>query len=311
MSALTLTKVPSLQLRSILVATDLSQVSDRPLDQAISLARHYGAKLWVVHVVSSLGFTVGGPGALVLATEVAWRDIGKLEQDLSRKGRLKGLDVQFIVARGLVSEEIEYIVQQEHIDVVLVGTHYRKGVERLLFGSVAEQIFRYSSCPVVTIGPHTEIVYEDEGDQTNRSLLFVTDFGGASLKTLPHAITIANQLRKRLVLLHVLSSVPKLGNGWFTANDVAQVRERARVATVQRLAALVKQGSDMEKQAAFMVEFDEPAEGILQTAAALQSDMIIMGLTQQNSVEAISRLPWATAYDVVCRAACPVLTMKY
>jgi nucleotide-binding universal stress UspA family protein len=164
---------------------------------------------------------------------------------------------------------------------------------------------------VVTIGPHTEIVYEDEGDRTNRPILFVTDFAGASLKTLPHAIVIANQLRKRLVLLHVLSAAPGLGNRWFTANDVEQVRERSRVAAVQRLAALVEQDSDMEKQAAFMVEFDEPAEGILQTAAALQTDMIIMGLTQQNSVEAISRLPWATAYEVVCRAACPVLTMKY
>jgi hypothetical protein len=109
----------------------------------------------------------------------------------------------------------------------------------------------------------------------------------------------------------VLSSVPELGNRWFTANDVAQVRERARVATVQRLATLVKQGSDMEKQASFIVKFDEPSEGILRTAAAIQSDMIIMGLAQQKSVEAISHLPWATAYEVVCRAACPVLTMKY
>jgi nucleotide-binding universal stress UspA family protein len=164
---------------------------------------------------------------------------------------------------------------------------------------------------VVTIGPHTEIVYEDEGDRTNRSVLFVTDFGGASLKTLPHAITIANRLRKQLVLLHVLSSGPKLGNRWFTADDVAKIRERARVATVERLATLVKQGSGMDKQAAFMVKCDEPSEGILQTAAALQPDMIIMGLKQQSSVEAISRLPWATAYKVMCRAACPVLTMRY
>jgi nucleotide-binding universal stress UspA family protein len=303
--------VPGLQLRSSLVATDFSQASDRPLEQAISLARHYGAKLWVVHVVPSLGFSGDGAVALALATEAAWRDIGKLEQGLSRKGRLKGLDVQFIVARGLVCEEIEYIVRQEHIDVVLIGTHHRKGDERVLFGSVAEQIFRYSSCPVVTIGPHTEIVYEDEGDRTNRSVLFVTDFGGASLKTLPHAITIANRLRKQLVLLHVLSSGPKLGNRWFTADDVAKIRERARVATVERLATLVKQGSGMDKQAAFMVKCDEPSEGILQTAAALQPDMIIMGLKQQSSVEAISRLPWATAYKVMCRAACPVLTMRY
>jgi nucleotide-binding universal stress UspA family protein len=264
----------------------------------------------VVHVVSSLGFTVSGPGALLLATEAAWRDIGELERELARKGRLKGLDVQFIVTSGLVNEELEEIVQRQHVDVVLVGTHHRKGIERLLFGSVAEQIFRYSSCPVVTIGPHT-VVYEDDEDHPNRSLLFVTDFGGASLKTLPHAMELAGKLRKRLVLLHVLSSVPKLWNRWFAANDVARGREHARVSTVQRLASLVEKGTGMEEQTAFMAEFEEPAEGILQTAAVLQSDMIIMGLAQPKSLEAISRLPWSTAYEVACRAACPVLTMKY
>jgi nucleotide-binding universal stress UspA family protein len=310
MSALTPTSLPSLQLKSILVATDFSPASDQPLLQAISIARHYGAKLYVVHIVSSLGFVLAGAGVLGLATEAAWRDMEQLEEELSHMGMLKGLDSHFFVTDGRVCEELEDIVQREHIDLVVVGTHRRKGVGRLLIGSVAEQIFRYSSCPVVTIGPHSEIMCEEKA-RSDRSLLFVTDFGSASLKTLPHAISLANRLRKHLILLHVLSPVPEPGNRWFRAGDVDQIKERAKVATVQRLAKLVSGNIAVEEQPAFMVGFDEPAKGILQTAEALQTEMIIMGLTKRTYVETISHLLWATANEVVCGAACPVLIMKY
>jgi nucleotide-binding universal stress UspA family protein len=57
------TQLPDLQLKSVLIATDFSPASDRAVFQAISIARHYGAKLYVVHIVSSLGFILAGPGA--------------------------------------------------------------------------------------------------------------------------------------------------------------------------------------------------------------------------------------------------------
>jgi nucleotide-binding universal stress UspA family protein len=194
---------------------------------------------------------------------------------------------------------------------VIIATNGRKGVEKLLLGSVAEQVFRNSSCPVLTVGPHWVADCERATPRSDQRLLFATDFGGASLKTLPHAISLANQLGKRLTLLHVLSSLPKPGDRRVTALDAEKARESAHAAAIQRLAKLVSQEATMKDAPAFMVEFDEPADGILKAADVFHADMIIMGLPRSTHVETISRLPWSTAYEVVCGAVCPVLTLRY
>jgi nucleotide-binding universal stress UspA family protein len=60
----------------------------------------------------------------------------------------------------------------------------------------------------------------------------------------------------------------------------------------------------------FVVNVGEPAEGILRTASKLDAEVIVMGLRRRSHVETISHLPWSTAYDVVCHALCPVLTVR-
>jgi len=79
-----------LRLKSILVATDFSEASEKTLRHALAIARHYGAKFYLVHVVSSLGFTLVGPDAVSAATEAVWRDARQLEDDLAgRSARTK------------------------------------------------------------------------------------------------------------------------------------------------------------------------------------------------------------------------------
>src|SRR5208282_3572988 len=197
-----------------------------------------------------------------------------------------------------------------HIDLVVVGTNGRNGLGRLFIGSVAEQVFRNSSCPVLSVGPHSAANYEPEPARSNRPLLFATDFGGASLETLPHVISLAKQLGRKLILLHVLRSVPELGNRCFTAFDAKEVQDRAKKATVQKFAKLVAQEAPLKDGLAFMVEFDEPAQGILTAAEVLHAEMIILGLAHKTYFETFSHLPWTTAYEVVCGSECPVLTLR-
>ena len=68
--------------------------------------------------------------------------------------------------------------------------------------------------------------------------------------------------------------------------------------------------TDTGVESLFMTEFGEPAEGILRAAEVLHAEAIIMGLNRRAHVEMISHLPWSTAYEVVCRAVCPVLTVR-
>ncbi|MGA8149808.1 MAG: universal stress protein [Terriglobales bacterium] len=109
-------------LKSVLVATDFSEASHKAFRHALAIARHYGAKLYAVHVVASLGFTLVGPDAVAAAAEAVCRDACQLEQDLIQRGALAGLSHEVIVRQGNVWEELEKVILEERIDLVVLGT---------------------------------------------------------------------------------------------------------------------------------------------------------------------------------------------
>ncbi len=308
-----MTRVAELPLKSILVATDFSKASAKPIRHALAVARHYGAKLYLVHVVSSLGYSLVGPDAVNAATEAVWGDARQLEDGLVQSGALAGLSHEVIIRQGDVWEELERVINQQQVDLAVIGTHGRRGLGKLLLGSVAEQVFRRADCLVLTVGPGSFEENPVEGTRSIRPFLFATDFGGASLQALPHAISSANHFGAKLVLFHVVPAVPiPDGTRWYTAGDVMRMRENARIAGLRRLEELT-QNATLAVRPEFAVEFGSASsvsEEILQTAARLSVDVIIMGLHRSAHIGTASHMPWATAYEVVCGARCPVLTVR-
>lgn len=298
-------------LKSVLIATDFSEASEKALRHALAIARHYGAKLYLVHVVASLGFTLVGPDAVNLATEVVWRDARELENRLVESGALADLPHEVIVRQGNVWDELDQIINQQQIDLVVVGTHARRGLGKLVLGSVAEHIFRHADCLVLTVGPGSLQDSPIGSARTIRPFLFVTDFSEASLCALPYAISAANHFGTKLVLLNVISDIPMPeGVDRPSANDVIRMRENARSSSLRRLEDLTCQNLKLAIKPECVVEFGEPAEKILQVANTLHSDAILLGLHRTAHVSAVSHMPWATAYDVVCGAGCSVLTVR-
>jgi len=298
-------------LKSVLIATDFSEASEKALRHALAIARHYGAKVYLVHVVSSLGFTLAGPDAVNTVTEIVWRDARRLEEDLIQKGALAGLSHEVIVGQGNVWEELEKIVSQERVELVVLGTHARRGLGKLLLGSVAEHIFRHSDCLVLTVGPGSLPDSPVDGTRAVRPFLFATDFGGPSLRALPYAISSANHFGTKLVLLHVVPAVPiPEGVNRPSADDVMQARENARIASLRRLEELTLQSPKLAAAPEFMVEFGSPSTEIMRASQTVKADAIILGLHRSSHVDTKSHLPWATAYEVVCGAGCAVLTVR-
>jgi len=301
------------RLKSVLIAFDFSEASHKPLRHAIAIARHYGAKFYLAHVVSSIGFAIAGAEALQLAYERALRDAHQLEHGLLQDGSLAGLDHRFIVSEGDVWDELHNIIAAERIELVVLGTHGRRGLGKLLLGSVAERICRQADCLVLTVGPWSFRDARLELNRPNRSFLFATDFGEASLKALPFAISSANHFEARLILLHVVPPVPLPGGPvWVTSDDVAKNREETHISTLRRLEELAKH-ADLKIEPQFVVEHGwavNVSEKILTTAESLTVDAIIMGLHKSTHIGTASHMPGATAYEVVCRAGCPVLTVR-
>ncbi len=311
MPADTQSTAKSVQIRSILLATDFSPACEKPLRHAVAIAGHFHAKLYLMHVVSSLGLTLVGPDAVAAAVELARDEARRVEQKLATNDAISRIDCHVIVCEGDIWEEMGSIIEQEHIDLVVVGTHSRKGLSKLVLGSVAEQIFRHASCLVLTVGPKSP---EEAGMKVTdavRPLLFATDFGEGSRRALPYAFSLAAQRRTKLVLLHILSPVLKImGFHSRTPADIAKIQTDEKTAALARLGEWNRLAAAYPVESELMAEFGEPVEGILQTANKIGAEAIIMGLQRQTHVKMVAHLPWSIPYDVVCNAGCPVLTIR-
>ena len=297
----------ALKPRSILIATDFSEASEKALRYSLALARFYESRFCLAHVVSSLGLTMAGPCAIAACEEAVSREAAALADSLIRSGTLNGIQYKFIVRRGELRPELREIIRQESTDLLVVGTHGRHGVGKLFLGSVAEQIFRQASCPVLTFGPHSDDRPWFGTSSTPRTFLFATDFGPASLHGLPQAVAAANQFGAKLAFLSIVPAAPS-----HTDEGLKNWQADACIRAQQRLTELADD-AELDLRPEVYAEFgsERPvSDKILETADKLRADLIIMGLHDSAYTEVISHLDLATTYDVVCQASSPVLTVN-
>jgi nucleotide-binding universal stress UspA family protein len=137
-----------LPIKTILHPTDFSKHSESALRFACALARDYDARLLLVHVVEppvyygELGMTVPLPSDFHES----------LHERLSRLVPADaGIPVQTILIEGGAPREILHVAEEQHADLIVLGTHGRSGLTRVLLGSVAESVIRHSSIPVLTL----------------------------------------------------------------------------------------------------------------------------------------------------------------
>jgi len=145
-----------LNLQRILVAVDFTETSDKAFDFAIQLAEKFGATVTAMHAFEIP--VVGFPDGSLVATA----DIASRIQEAARQGldgavkarQERGVKIESILREGSPHEEVRAVAEQIHADLIVIGTHGRKGLARALLGSVAENVIRTVKIPVLTIhGP--------------------------------------------------------------------------------------------------------------------------------------------------------------
>lgn len=273
----TVTAPARVAIKNILLATDFSSFSDMALPYAAGLARRYDSTLFLLNVV---------PGVFdVLPCDPRQPSIqaGENLSKLAATKALQGIRHQEFIGRGETARAITEFVQQQKIDLIVLGTHGRKGIGRLLLGSVAEEIFRTSRCPVLTIGPQVEATKAGE----LKHIVFATDFGTETRHGLPHAISIAEENRAAITLVHVAHGPD------------AEAAEEIR--------AMVPAETTLPQKPGFMVKRGDPAEAILTAARELDADLIVIGVHRPIALGTHGAR--GVAYKVVCEAHCPVMTV--
>ncbi len=146
-----------LRLRRILVATDLLPASQRAVDEALQLASATGAELHLVRVVPDDVPTEGWLGGAVAGAPRdrdqvfdAWRELARYRLETARRAE-PGVTVRSFVRRGKPAAAIAECAEREDVDLVIAGTTRRRGLARMLFGSVAESIVCNARCPVLVL----------------------------------------------------------------------------------------------------------------------------------------------------------------
>jgi nucleotide-binding universal stress UspA family protein len=143
-----------MEIKNILFPTDFSEGSAQALQYAVDMSKRYGAKLYVVHVIYDIAKATGWYVPHVSMDEM-YKDIQEgAKKELERFGveELAGVkNVERRVITGVPHEEIINFVRANKIDLIIMGTHGRKGIDKILFGSTAAQVVRHAPCPVLTV----------------------------------------------------------------------------------------------------------------------------------------------------------------
>src|SRR5579884_3094956 len=144
----------SAAVRNLLVATDLSKQSEEVVRAAMALRNAYDAHATILYVLPREEYVLAGFEAFVAARDAARRDLRELERRLSTEHpQVQREDYDVLFAEGDVAECIFECARERKVDLIVVGTHGRRGLNKAVVGSVAESIFRHSEIPVLTIGP--------------------------------------------------------------------------------------------------------------------------------------------------------------
>lgn len=141
----------------IMVATDFSHDGNKAVAMAAQLARAFSAKLTLFHVVQMPSYAFFGGGVFVPSPELTADIIDDAKRWLAAaKERLTGLTVDTVCLDGDPQTLIVRWAAEHEPDLLVLGTHGRRGLRRLVMGSVAEHVLRAASCPVLTVHDHEQ-----------------------------------------------------------------------------------------------------------------------------------------------------------
>ena len=294
-----------MNLSKILVPTDFSACSEAALDQGLALARQHGAELHLLHVMMAFE---EDPYSLVYQLPDRYSVYEKQEKacevkmgDMLAVRELDGVNVQQHRPRSVsVAPAVVELAEAEGIDLIVQGAHGRRGWRRFLLGSVAEEVVRRSTCPVLTVQEkHSRV------DVGERRVLVPVDFSEPSRQALRAAKNLAGD-GADLEVVHVIEHPVYPQYYDVEAGQILFPQMTSRVK--ETVEEFVKETLGDEDCTQAVVE-GRPAQQIVERAEADDVDLIVIATQGHSGIEHL--LLGSVTEKVVRLASCPVLTLRY
>jgi nucleotide-binding universal stress UspA family protein len=279
-------EVTRISLKNILFPTDFSPASSAALPFALALARAYDSTLLLTHVLA-------GARREGAEDNAVWQDARHKLEEFCAEHSISDTPHKPVLDQGDLADVIPAIIREQAVDLVVLGTHGRRGVSKLVLGSDAEKIYRSAPCPVMTVGPNVH-----NGNWGLRCILCPVDVLEDPGPFLEYALTLAKENHSEFIVLQAVPLVP-----WqHRASVEAQMRSR--------LERMVPPEAAPWCTPQFVVRWEHPAEAVVLAAAEWEADLIVMGVRKSRAARFSVHLPWPVASEVVSRASCPVLTVR-
>lgn len=293
----------------ILFPTDFSRCSDQALVHALSLAERYGAELSIVHVLLPLEYDPYAIGHHLPPLESLQQEIDGLSSNQVKAAKeeksYRDIAIKQSTIRGIsAAPALLQFADEQKADLIVMGTHGRRGINHFMLGSVAEEVVRLAPCPVVTIRE-----FRKQPPATHFSQILVpVDFSGFSRDAISQAKWFAQDFGATVRILHIIEEVihPSFYvtgqtslSTWLPEVEATALREMKRLADDAP-------GPDVPLE--FHIKEGRAAVDIVGFAKKNGIDLIVMASHGLTGIEHL--LLGSVAEKVVRMSPCPLFTLK-
>ncbi|HEX7708819.1 MAG TPA: universal stress protein [Thermoanaerobaculia bacterium] len=279
------------QIRSILAPTGLSDTDLPALNYARLFADHFSARLTVIYsdsIVHPVDFGTPADGYFITVTP-EHREQLRVEVERQTAPIMQGRPFEIQVAAGHPAQTILAVAESGEVDLIVMGTHLRRGWRRAILGSVSNGVLHGARCPVLTVSGQDRHTARESGVVS--LIVCPVNFSDVAKESLRTAAFLANAFGAKLVIIHVI--------------------ERDAVETAADSADKIRQWIDPEVQALVsyrpLIVAGGAAERVLDSAEELGADLLVVGA--QHRIFRDATVIGTTTERLIRFSSCPVLVV--
>jgi nucleotide-binding universal stress UspA family protein len=294
-----------MQFRAIVCATDFSEHSNRTIPYGVAIAREFGAKLYLCHVIDLTALTIYGEFQIDPVGQQT-RIRQEAHEQLEKMLEHHRIPWEPLLAVGQPAAEITRLVEEKGIDLVVSATRGRSGLKRLILGSVTQRLMRTLSCPLLAVqGPEPGLIDPGTTGIRLKKILIGCDFSEDSVLALNYGLSLAQEFESEVHLIHVME--PPVYHDLLKPSEQTQDMALTDVLK-EKLERLVPGEARLWCSLQAEILRGQPYEELVAYAHVQDMDMIVLGVRGYGLVR--SFLMGSTTDRVVRNAPCSVLTVS-
>lgn len=286
----------SVSIKRIMIATDFTAAAEKATDYGKSLSRHFSSEIDIVHVFDPSDVASSDEAESCPSSEERRRIC--IERLLHvRDGFVRaGLNAQIGSPeshRPAVS--LLKWAEERRVDLIITGTESKSGLTKLIIGSTAQHLIRGAKCPVLTIGPNSQI--HGNASPVFRNIVYATDFFSEAKRSFAYALMFAQDNGAHLYITHAIEAHEPLAAGGELLDQSFRTE----------LKSLIPKSAYESCHPEILVEDGDAAEVILAVCERVQADLLVLGARKASAL--LTHIQRGLTPRLLQCVSCPILTV--